>query len=402
MAFWSGASPMKPLRVITLAVLLSCFNLAATAATVCNEPCNTLLREGHGFEGQRKYKEAFEKYKAAETADPKASLPLSLTAGLIFKLSSVAPASEVTKMRNTARAMAERAAALTPDDPVAQEVLRMLDDDAPSPLHVPNAEASRLAAEGSGLLAQNKPKEALVKYEAAMKADPKYSYAWVGAADSYFVQKDWPRAEALFRQATEIEPRNAQAWRFLSDSLLAQGQRAPAETALYSAIAADPSQRPSWSKLARLRAAAGLPLKPLGFRRGVRVVQGSDGKYTVNIDKPPADTSDTPNYAFRLALGVTETKLRGDDKAKTRSNFDIELEAWRTALKIVAEAKANSGQGVSDPAIPQMQAMESDGQLEPAILLLMFRQSYRPALEAWIAANPGGVKLFIDRYGIQP
>lgn len=402
MAVWSCASPMKSLRVITLAVLLACFHSTASAAAFCAEPCNTLLREGHVLEGQGKYKEAFEKYKAAETADPKASLPLSLTAGLIFKLSSVAPASEVTKMRDTARAMAERATTLAADDPVAHEVLRMLDDDAPSPLHVPNAEANRLAAEGAGLLAQNKPKEALAKYEAAMKADPKYSYAWVGAADTYYVQKDWQRAEALFRQAADIEPRNAQAWRFLSDTLLAQGQRAPAEAALYPAIAADPSQRPSWDKLARLHGSAGLPLKRLGFKRGVRVVQGSDGKYTINIDQATADTSDTPNYAFRIALGVAETKLRGDDKEKAKSNFEIELAAWRMALTIVAEARANSGKGVSDPAILQMAAFESDGQLEPAILLLMFRQSYRPALEAWIAANPGGVKAFIDRYGVQP
>ena len=49
-----------------------------------------------------------------------------------------------------------------------------------------------------------------------------------------------------------------------------------------------------------------------------------------------------------------------------------------------------------------MQALAKDGQLEPAILLLMFRQSYRPALNAWLGANTGGVKGFIDRYGLQP
>jgi hypothetical protein len=46
--------------------------------------------------------------------------------------------------------------------------------------------------------------------------------------------------------------------------------------------------------------------------------------------------------------------------------------------------------------------MARDGQLEPAILILMFRQSYRPALEAWGAAHPRGVKEFIDRYGLRP
>lgn len=391
---------MKPLRVIAFAVLQACFNPAANAAMQCAEPCSSLMREGHVLEGKGKYKEAFDKYKAAETADPTASLPVSLAAGLVFKLSSAAPADEATRMRNTARAMAERAVALAADDPVAQEVLRMLDDDAPSPLHIPNAEAARLTAEGSVLFMQRKPKEALAKYEAAMKADPKHSPAWVGAADCYYVQNDWPRAEALFRQATEIEPRNAQAWRFLSDTLLAQGQRSGAEAALYASLAADPSQRPSWSKLARLRAAAGLPLKSLAFKRGVRAVQDKDGKYAIHVDQATADTANTPNYAFRMSLAFSEIKLRGE--AATRTPFEIELEAWRLALKIIAEAKASGGQHVSDPALLQMAALARDGQLEPALLLLMFRPSYRPALESWLAANPGGVKLFIDRYGIQP
>jgi len=393
---------MKSLRVLTVAALLAFSNTAATAAMQCGEPCHTLVRDAHVLEGQGKYQEALDKYQAAEKADPQASLPLSLQAGLMFKLSSVAPKDKAAQVRQTARVLAERATALAADDPIAHEVLRMLDDGGASPLHTPNPRAAKLLAEGEALFAQRKPKESLLKYEAAMDADPKASSAWVGAADCYFVQGDWPRAEALFRRATEIEPKNAQAWRFLSDALLAQGQRAPAEAALYSSIAADPSQRPSWGKLARLRAAAGLPLKPLAFRRGVRVEQGVDGKFTINVDKSTAESADTPNYAIRLALAMAELNVRKTGTAKARSPYEIELEAWRMALKIMDEVGAAGGQGVSDPALLQMQTLSREGQLEVAILLLMFRQSYRPALEAWLAANPGGVKSFIDRYGLQP
>ncbi|TXF96291.1 tetratricopeptide repeat protein [Massilia arenae] len=393
---------MKSLRVLTLAALLAFFNAGATAAMQCGEPCRTLVRDAHVLEGQGKYQEALDKYRAAEKADPQASLPVSLQAGLIFKLSSVAPKDEVAQARQTARALAERATTLAADDPIAHEVLRMLDDDGVSPLHTPNPRAAKLLAEGSALFAQRKPKEALLKYEAAMEADPKASSAWVGAADCYFVQGDWRRAEALFRRATEIEPKNAQAWRFLSDALLAQGQRAPAEATLYASIAADPSQRPSWGKLARLRAAAGLPLKSLAFRRGVRVEQEADGKFTVHIDESVAGKEDTPNYAMRLLLGMSESNQRQSESAAGKSPFEIELGAWRTALKVMDETKALGDQRVTDPALLQMQALAKDGQLEPAILLLMFRQSYRPALNAWLAANPGGVKGFIDRYGLQP
>lgn len=393
---------MTSIRVLLLPALLAFFTTAAAAAVQCGEPCHTLVRDAHVLEGQGKYQEALDKYKAAEQADPNASLPVSLQAGLMLKLSSAAPNDKAAQVRQTARALAERATMLAADDPIAHEVLRMLDDDGVSPLHTPNARAATLLAEGSALFAQRKPKEALLKYEAAMEADPKASGAWVGAADCHFMQGDWARAETLFRRATEIEPKNAQAWRFLSDALLAQGQRAPAEAALYASIAADPSQRPSWGKLARLRAAAGLPLKALAFRRGVRVARDAEGKFTINADKSTAESANTPDYAIRLALAMVEVNLRQADTAKARSPYEIELEAWRSALKIMDEASAAGGEGVSDPALLQTRALARDGQLEAAILLLMFRQPYRPALEAWLAANPGGVKLFIDRYGLQP
>lgn len=402
MGISSPGRPMKPIRVLILAALLAFFNTAASAAMQCAEPCRGLVREAHVLEGQGKYQEALNKYGAAHKADPQASLPLSLQAGLLFKLSGVAPKDQTAKLRSTARELAERATALASDDPIAHEVLRLLDDEGLSPLYEPNPKAATLLAEGAALFMQRKPKEALVKYEAAMVADPKATMAWVGAGDCYFVQGEWTRAEALFRRATEIEPHHSQAWRFLSDALLAQGQRAQAEAALYSSIAADPSQRPSWNKLANLRAAAGLPLKALAFKRGVRVVQGADGKGTIQVDKATADTANTANYAIRLALAAAQANQLQADAAKARSPYEIELESWRMALKVMDEVTAAGGQAVSDPALLQMQALAREGQLEAAILLLMFRQSYRPALDAWLAANPGGVKGFIDRYGLQP
>lgn len=392
---------MKIAAALMLAGLAQAFAAPVAAAFLCGEPCLGMMRQAHALEGQGKYQQALDLYKSAQQADPAASAPLSLAAGLLLKLSTAAPKDKADEVREMARGLAERASNLSSDDPVAQEVLRMLDDDGPSPLHVPGPKAAQLLAEGGALFGQHRPKEALRKYQAAMAADPGLSAAWVGAGDCHFVQGDWARAEALFRRATEIEPKNAQAWRFLSDALLAQGRRGPAETALYASLAADPAQRPTWGKLARLRAAAGLPLKALAFKRGVRVVQDANGKYTINVSES-SGVEDTPNHGFRLLLGMSESNQRQSDVGRARSPYEVELGAWRVALKVMDETSAFKGEKVSDPALLQMQALARDGQLEPAILLLMFRQSYRPALEAWLAANPGGVKLFIDRYGLQP
>jgi len=392
-------------RVLTLAVLLAVAHIAAAprahADIGCGQPCRGLVLEAKSLEGQARYQEALTKYKKAEQADPTASMPLSLAAGLVLKLSTVAPQDKAQQLRDMSRALAERAAQLEADDPVAQEVLRMLDDPAPPPLHQPNDRAAKLMAEGEAAFARQDLRLALAKYEATMLADPQYSSAWVAAGNCLYMQSSWTRAETLFRAATVIEPHNSQAWRYLSDVLYYQDQRTAAEAALYKAIEADPSQRLTWGKLAGYRASAGMPLAILGLRRGVRVMENAQGEYVISLD-PQTDAEKTSDHAIRLVLGMTEARLRTDDKDRRKSAFEIELATWRQALKTADDAEARGDAGMTDPGLLQVRALARQGQLEPAILLLMFRQAYRPALQAWIAANPGGVKYFIDRYGVMP
>lgn len=395
---------MKHLRILSLAALLALGGPAASATYYtslgCNADCQRVIAEAQALEGQGKFQEALEKYRAAQKAEPQSSLPISMESSLVQRLSANVAADKTAQRRDAARGLANRALALKADDPIARETLRLLDDDGPSPLHVPTPEAYALMHEAEAQFAQRRYPEALAKYEAAMKVDPKYSGAWVGAADSYFMQKDWAHAEALFRRAVEIEPHNSQAWRYLADTYFNQGKFDAAETALFSAIVADPSQQPNWIKLASVRQQQGLPLKQLGLKRGAHVVAKEDGTYTVSMDEPADKKVDTPDFGVRLMLGAVEANKRQAKKGETP--YEIELEAWRGALQVADELKTNTGKELSDPALRQMQALARAGQLEPAILILMFRQSYRPALDAWVAAHPGGVKAFIDRFGLRP
>lgn len=393
---------MTRMRILALSVLLALGLPSASAENLCDDGCRRMLDAAHALEVQGKYQEALEQYRAAQKAEPLASLPFASEAGLILQLSERVKPEQTQAWRDAARAKANQALRLWADDPVALETLRRLDDDGPSPLHQPTPDAARLYAEAEAEFAQQHFAQALPKYQAAAQADPKYSVALVGAGDCYFRQKDWAQAAALFRRAAEVEPDNSQAWRFLSDALLVQGKRADAEAALLSAIAADPSQRPNWGKLASLRARDGHPFKQLALRRGVRVAQRADGKYTINLDSPSEHDAKTPDLALRMALAAREVNLRTEDKDKLKSPYEIELESWRTALKVVDEAAAKTGQDLSEPALLQIRTLARDGQLEPAILILMFRQSYRPALAAWESAHPDGIKAFIDRYGLAP
>jgi tetratricopeptide (TPR) repeat protein len=388
------------MRFLPFAFTLALATPLAWSATPCIDVCKTLVDEGNVLSTKGASRQALDKYKAAMRAAPEATLPLVSAAFMVLDWSWSADATQAGKMRSMAEAMARQALQFDADNAMAQDILRQVRDGQDAALHKPNAAAEEALQQAETLFAQHRYDDARKQYETAMARDPLWSQAAVGAGDCYFMQQDWPRAEALFLRATAIEPRNDQAWRFLSDSLAKQGKMGAAEQALYSALAANPAERNTWSHLAGLRARAQLPLASLHLTRGSHLTVGADGKYTLNIDQTGVRKDSPPDMAFALALGVAESNLRIADASKTA--YEIELASWRAAFTMTDEATAKSGKALTDPAILKMQAMHRDGQLEPALLLLAYRPSYRPAYDAWLAAHPGGVKAFIDRYGLQP
>ena len=367
----------------------------------CSGACASLLAEGRALTVQGRLPDALAKYQAAAAAAPKASAPLSAAAHMFLSAADPAKPEQAAVLRKQADGLARSALKLKPDDPLAQEVLRVLLDATPSPLRRPNAAAAAVQTEAELRFARHDYAGALAQYQRIMELDPQYSYAWVGAGDCWYMQHEWAKAEAMFRRATDIEPRNGQAWRFLSDALVEQGRLADGEAALVAGIAADPAQLPSWNKLAGLRAHAGRPLTALALRRGGGVTIGADGKATVSVDADLQNTSGTPDSAVRLALSLAEANARTAKDASTRSPFDIELQAWQLALEVAGETNA-AGKKLSDPALLVMQALRRDGQLEPAIFVLLYKEAYRPDYERWLAAHPDGVRTFIDRYGLRP
>lgn len=397
-------------RILLSAILLStAIQLTAYAAVRGNEASQALVNEGNVLLAKRQFREAADKYLEASKKDPTASVPMSSVAYALFSASLAADGDRSAKLRQQSEAAARQALVLGPNDPLAQEVLRILLDDKPPPLHVPTQAVWKLMGEGEVFFQSQKYPEALEKYEQAAQLDPLYSEAWVFAGDCFYVQKNWPEAELRFRKAAEIEPLHGQAWRYLADALAAQGKRADAENALINAIAAQPSQLPNWEKLAHSRAAVGVEMKPLHL---VPKVQTSPdpktGKLTITLDSEylsDAGKSDlTVDTGVWLAYAAAKSTMKlASAKGETAlSPFQIEVDAWRSSLKVAAELEGNSGKQLRDPALVSMQMLEEKNQLEPAILLLLYKESYRPELEAWKTAHPNGVKTFIDAYSLRP
>lgn len=388
-------------KIIALLLALVCVAGHAQGLVPINAEAEALIHQGHALQTQGKYKDAFEKFSAAAQADPQASLPLSSIAGMLLSMAKQTQDAGALKLRQQAEDMARQALQKHANDPVAMEVLRELTDDRPLPLHQPTPEAAAALHEGELLFTQRKLDEALAHYERAAALDPNYSQAWIYAGDCYYFQKKFAEAEQRFRKGVEVEPLNSQGWRFLADALAAQGKPGPAEGALMGGIAAQPSQMPNWVKLNQLRTNGGFPLTSLNLVRKAKG-QLDPATRTLNLSIDPSlkgtDPAKQPDAGLWLSL-ATQQAIEGKAGA---SPFAIELAAWRKALQVADELSAKGGGELQDPALKTMRRLAQADQLEPALLLLQYKESWRAEFEAWKAAHPDGVRKFIDAYQLRP
>jgi tetratricopeptide (TPR) repeat protein len=227
----------------------------------------------------------------------------------------------------------------------------------------------------------------------------------VYAGDCDFTRKDFAQAATLFRKAVQIDPLDEKGWRYLADALLSLGKLAEAREALVAGISAFPRYLPTWSSLADLPG-PGPAWKSLGLKPKAKAVKDlKTGKFTVVLDQDllkgrDKDAADTAVWlAFAMTQVVKETKEKAGEPIS--SPFKAMLEAWTTTLK-VAEDLVKGGHRLTDPVLLQMQAFRKAGDLEPCLLLLAFKGSYRDDFEAWKKAHPTGVRTFLETYRIKP
>jgi len=393
------------LPALTLMGLCLPAALVAQETLLGNAACTTLVQQGIELVRQNKFNEALGLFDQAERADPKASGPFSGRAVAFFEASKLTTKDKVEEYRKNAEGLASAALARNPKDPLALEVARFLQGDAPSPQHTATPEAEALVGEGEALFGAHRYPEAKAKYLATFEKDPKYGAALVFAGDCDFMEKDYPQAAALFRRGVHADPFYEKGWRYLADALLAQGHEAEAREALMDGIAANPRYLPTWVTLADL---PGPAWKALALKPRVRLVRGpKEGRNTVEVDQDLlADKAGGQGsgdvaiwMAYGLAQAANEAKPKPGEPMLTA--FQAERAAWSQTLAI-AEELAGQGKSVKDPVLRQMMAFRKAGDLEPCLFLLAFREAYRADFEAWKKANPEGVRAFLATYRIRP
>ncbi|WP_157201015.1 tetratricopeptide repeat protein [Massilia sp. Root351] len=396
------------LRKLAFALILGiCAARPAGAELLGNAESQKLVSEGHALQAAGKYKEALDKFEAARKLSPEASSPLSSAAYLLQMLLPGLPEDAAGKARRQAEGLAREALKLAANDPLAAEVLRMLEDPMATSGYKPNAEADKAYTEGEVLFHQGQYEAARVKYREAQLADPKFSAAFLMEGDTYFMEKNWLAAEMLFNKATQVDPQNAQAWRFLADTLARLGNRAGLEHAALHAVAAQPSQMPSWDRLAAVARLDGKPLTRLQVVRLATVsLDPKTGKATISLAEQfkGAKVEDNSDYAVWLAYALAQANAltSAAKEGRTLSPFALEQAGWSTALKVAGELQEKGAPPLASPVLLTLRGLKSPADLEAAILLLMYREAYRPELEAWKKARPDGIRDFVAAYRLMP
>ena len=404
----------------------------AQAGPLGNAEAMALIGQANSLAAEGKYAEAQAKLQAARKADPTASGPYSADAQLLSALAPrVNDPAQAEQLRQAALRLAGQALQRNPNDPLALEVRRGLLDGGDAPLHQPNQEAAQRMSAGEAHFHAGRYDAALKEYQAAYAADPKFSIALVMAGDCFYAQKRWAEAEALFRRAAQQEPLNGQAWRFLADALFMQGRTDDGVEALLSGIAAHPSQQPSWIKLGTLSRGRIPRLTSLNLVQKAHARIGKNGKPTIEVSQSVADKPvdlafwlayATADFTDRLGLkdkgkdgsqagaaaqppaaatgtGTAASTTAAETAAAPKTAFQRHLASMQRALVVLAELKEPAG---VDPAILKLKSIADAGQLEPALLLLTYRESYRADLEAWKQSNPNGVRQFVERFALKP
>lgn len=371
----------------TIALLAALLHLAPAQAELhpSNEKAQNLLKEGNALLAAGKGNEAFQRFREAALADPKASTPVSMMAYMLQLSSTAAPAGEVARIRQQAASAANAALKLDQRDPVAMEVLRALSDDVVQKRHQPNDAARKAANEGEILFNEKQYDAARKKYELAEQLDPAYAEAVLLQGDCYFMLGDMPRAEQLFRKAIQIDPLYGSAWRFLFDAHMRQGKFKDADAASIGAIASKPSERQAWMRVGLMQDQWGIKMRTFRLTPRVRL----DGK-TLNMDSEIPQNDHLVWLAYGMSLTNASTEM------SNATPFARELYAWDNALQIAAEAKVDKQ--VEDESLRDLQRFHKAGQLKAAVFLLMYKEAYRADFEAWKAANPGAIKHFIDTF----
>ena len=401
---------IKYLAIIVVTVGLcaqSSFSIAQSTADRMygNAEAQALVKQGNALWAEKKVAEAFEKFRLANIADPKASAPLSTVASLYFMLSTTVPAERVSDFRQRSKQFSEQALQLNPEDPVAQEVLRRLS----APNHIEtlskNADAMRSYNEAEQLFQRGEFRQAIQSYQKAVELDPQFAKAELYTGDAYFQLGDYVNAEKFYTRSLALDTRQFQAWRFLAHAQMKlERPIALIKESLIHSIEALPNYLPAWQWYVMAREKEGAVFRQADVRRPLSFREhemNGRKQFEVLLDKRIQENIQNNDGELWVRYGAFKAAAMGVNTsvpaATKLSPLQMEIEAWQTVFKNIDSRKK-----LTDPLLLVLQRAVAEDELEVMIYLFLFDEAYRSEFEQWKKTHPASLQAYIDKAALSP
>lgn len=114
----------------------------------------------------------------------------------------------------------KRVLEINPSNGMAREAVKYLQNPKAAQAALARTEEGRRYFQvAEELYARGKYQDAIQAYDAAIKADPKFSKAWTYKGDAYYQLGSFDKAMTCYRTALKLDPGDKQAWRKLGDVL---------------------------------------------------------------------------------------------------------------------------------------------------------------------------------------
>ncbi len=149
----------------------------------------------------------------------------------------------------------------------------------------------------------------------------------------------------------------------------------------------------------------GLKLKRVDVKRYAKVIEEKKAKetsYQIEMSDSLKAASAQEESAVWLYYSVAKVNNLKENKvpagAASNSNaFQIERDAWR---KVFSDPEFKPS--LQNPLLLALQKAHSDNQLDAAIFVFFFEDSFRSEFEEWKKKHPLALQKFVERYALRP
>ena len=339
-----------------------------------------------------------------------------LGSALLGKTRVATDPAEIKQLYANSRKALIKARELGYSEPKLDAIIKSIPDDGNVPSYSKNGETENLMKQAEAFFAQGKMDEALKKYQAALKLDPKLYYAALYSGDAYMQKEDFANAEIWYQKAIEIDPTIETAYRYSATPLMKQRKYEQARARYVEAYITQPFSDYAIAGLSQWAQVTGAQLGHPRIEIPASVKTGDNGNLNITLGIGDDKDNDDGSFAW-AAYGIARaTWQMAGKKGKLSDKFAAayptetvyrhslaeELDALKITASLLKSRMNDPKKNLKNvnPQLLKLVKLSDDNLLEPYILLVLTDKGIYQDYPAYLKQNREKMRRYVNDYVI--